>query len=259
MSENAIFTRAAGTNAQIYVHFAADTHLVNFSHPGAAVANLSAMRTAILLVLLAFPACAQEWSASFGIGPFIFGHFAERTSAIGNEGGTTTTRSHLSAATRAGAAADLERDFGRWLGIRLQASWTRAPLSVKSSGEGVAFDAGRLNVTTFVLPVVVHLNRARSAFSSSAVRRMRSMTCAGARRPASRRRCSRVRAAASAARAAPAPRGGGVRASESSGRRSISSPDRLFTSRTFRPHRRACASSARKMATRRSESVIVFE
>ena len=122
------------------------------------------MRTAILAILMALPAYAQDWSASVGTGPFIFGHFAERTSAIGNEGGTTTTRSRLSAATRAGAAADIERDFGRWLGVRLAASWTRAPLSVKSSGEGIAFDAGRLSVTTFALPAIVHLNRGSFRF-----------------------------------------------------------------------------------------------
>lgn len=136
-----------------------------FSLYGAPVANLTAMRTAILAsFLLAMPAYAQQWSASFGSGPFIFGHFAERSAAIGNEGGTTTTRSRLSAATRAGASADIERDFGRWFGVRLEAAWTRAPLSVKSSGSSLAYDAGRLSVTTFVVPLVVHLTHGAFQF-----------------------------------------------------------------------------------------------
>lgn len=123
------------------------------------------MRTALLAsILLTAPLHAQQWSASFGTGPFIFGHFAERTAAIGNEAGSTSTSSHLSAATRAGASADIERDFNRRLGLRLQASWTRAPLSMKSSGSGIAIDAGRMSVTTFTLPLVVRLNRGALQF-----------------------------------------------------------------------------------------------
>lgn len=123
------------------------------------------MRTATVLFFLALPLHAQQqWSASVATGPFVFGHFAERTAAIGNENGGATTHSNLSAATRAGAAADIERDFGRWLDIRLQASWTRAPLRVKSSGGGVTIDAGRMNLTTLTLPLVVRLNRGAFQF-----------------------------------------------------------------------------------------------
>ena len=119
------------------------------------------MRLVILLLLAALPLQAQDWSASFGSGPFVFGHFAERTVVIGNETDRTTITSRLSAATRAGATADIERDLNRWLALRLDASWTRAPLSIKSSSgtSTVSFDAGRVSVTTFVLPLVVHLNR----------------------------------------------------------------------------------------------------
>jgi hypothetical protein len=119
------------------------------------------MRTLTLLVLLAVPIQAQKWSASIGSGPFVFGHFAERTVSSGNESERVTTRSRLSAATRAGAAADIERDFGRWLAVRLEAATTRSPLSVKSTtgSSNVSFDAGQVNVTTFVLPLVVHFNR----------------------------------------------------------------------------------------------------
>jgi len=127
------------------------------------------MRTFLLVLLVAVPVEAQNWSASFGSGPFVFGHFAERTAAIGNENGATTTRSRLSAATRAGATADIERDFGRWLAIRLEGTWTRAPLSIKSSSgsSGVALDAGHIGVTTFVLPLVVRLNRGALQFHVS--------------------------------------------------------------------------------------------
>ncbi len=119
------------------------------------------MRKLAFLFLAALPLHAQNWSASIGSGPFVFGHFAERTSSIGNEGGSSTTRSRLSATTRAGATADIERDFGRWLGVRLEAAWTRAPLSLKSAtgGSNLSLDAGRINVTEFASPLVLHLNR----------------------------------------------------------------------------------------------------
>lgn len=124
------------------------------------------MRTAATIFLaFALPANAQHWSVSASTGPFVFGHFAERSVAIGNEGGTTVTRSRLSAATRAGAAADIERDFGKWLAVRLEGAWTRAPLSIKgASGTGVTLDAGKVNITTLMLPLVVHLNRGAFRF-----------------------------------------------------------------------------------------------
>ena len=124
------------------------------------------MRPLLLVLLLATPLEAQNWSASIGSGPFVFGHFAERTAAIGNENGGSITRSRLSAATRAGATADVEHDFGRWLGVRLEAAWTRAPLSIKSSSSssGVNLDAGRIAVTSFAVPLVVRLNRGAFQF-----------------------------------------------------------------------------------------------
>src|ERR1041385_2630752 len=87
---------------------------------------------------------AQNWSVGIGTGPFVFGRFVERTSTVGTEQGTATITSRLSAATRPGVDADLERDFGRWLGIRLGAAWTYAPLRIKSgSGStGATIDAG---------------------------------------------------------------------------------------------------------------------
>lgn len=122
---------------------------------------MRASLTALLLAISIAPALdAQQWSVSAGSGPFVFGHFAERTVTIVTGGTPNTTRSRLSAATRAGATADIERNFGRWVSVRLQSSWTRAPVSIKSSSrEGITIDAGEINVTTFALPVIVHINR----------------------------------------------------------------------------------------------------
>ena len=118
------------------------------------------MRTLALLLFLAVPLQAQNWSASIGSGPFVFGHFAERKVTIGNEGGGSTTTSRLSAATRIGLSGDIERNFGRWLAVRLEVAGTRAPLSIKSSSSSsaITLDAGHISVTTLSLPLVVHLN-----------------------------------------------------------------------------------------------------
>src|SRR5207249_304625 len=64
-------------------------------------------------------------------------------------------------ATRAGAAINVERQLNEWLAVRLEGTWTRAPLRIKSKSgdQGVTIAAGRLNVTTLVVPLVVQLNR----------------------------------------------------------------------------------------------------
>jgi hypothetical protein len=124
------------------------------------------MRLPVLVCFLTSAAIAssshaQDWSVAASTGPFIFGSFAERTSTIGNGTGTSTTRSQLSASTRAGGAADVEKSCGRWVSVRFEAAWTRAPLSIKSQSgsEGITIDAGNMNVTTVSLPVVVHINK----------------------------------------------------------------------------------------------------
>lgn len=127
------------------------------------------MRNALpfLAVLLLFTSAAnaQNWSVGVGTGPFVFGRFVERTSTIGTEQGTSTITSRLSAATRPGIDADVERDFGRWLGLRAGAAWTYAPLRIKGSGgSGTTIDAGHIGVTTIVLPLVVNLNRGSFRF-----------------------------------------------------------------------------------------------
>jgi len=119
------------------------------------------MRKALLFfALVATPLCADEWSIGGGVGPFVFGHFVERTVRLGTETDGATNRTRLSAGTRAGVAADVERDLNRWLALRLEASWVGAPLRIKSANgdQGTNIDAGRLNLTTFVLPLVIRIN-----------------------------------------------------------------------------------------------------
>src|SRR5216683_911369 len=121
------------------------------------------MRKSLLFAALAL-ACVRAhgegWSIGAGTGPFIFGGFAERSITIMNEGGTGTTRSRLSAATRPGAVVDLERDLGDRFAFGIQGTWTEAPLRIKSAtgNQGVTLDAGHVRVTTFVAPVVLRIN-----------------------------------------------------------------------------------------------------
>jgi hypothetical protein len=123
------------------------------------------MRKTTLLALCVFllaadPSKADGWSVGVGTGPFVFGDFAERRTLVTTELGGVSTSARLSAATRPGGSADLERDINGWLGVRLDAAWTRAPMRVKGSGgSGVTIDAGRASITTFALPLVVHINR----------------------------------------------------------------------------------------------------
>src|SRR2546428_10550288 len=133
-----------------------------FFFAGFSVANLTAaMRSTLfifaLIVAASTTARAENWSIGGGTGPFIFGHFVERTATIKNETGSATTTSRLSAETRAGIAADVERDLTKRLAIRFEATWVRSPLRIKSrSGDqGATIDAGHLKLTTFVVPLVI--------------------------------------------------------------------------------------------------------
>jgi len=129
----------------------------------------AAMRKSLLALPLilaaAVPAAAQNWSVGGGIGPFEFGKFATRTSAVGAEQGGSTTTSKLSAATRPGVTADIGYDVNRWFGVQFGASWTYAPLQLKGSGSNtVTVDAGHIGITTFSAPLVIHLNRGSFRF-----------------------------------------------------------------------------------------------
>jgi len=44
--------------------------------------------------------------------------------------------------------------------VRLEATWVRSPLRIKSKSgdQGTSIDAGRMNLTTFVVPVVFRIN-----------------------------------------------------------------------------------------------------
>ena len=101
---------------------------------------------------------AENWSLGVATGPFVFGKFAERPVTIGNGTETGKTKTTLSAATRAGAVVDIERGLGDRFALRLEGTWTRAPLRIKSGSQGVNIDAGKMNVTAFAAPVVFRIN-----------------------------------------------------------------------------------------------------
>ena len=136
-----------------------------FFLPGATVAKLTEVmkKTFLLLLLcstLTLSAVAQNWSVGAGTGPFVFGDFVRRTLQIGTETGSGQQTTILSAATRAGLTVDLERNLGERFALRLEGTFSRAPLSVKgrSSSGGVALDSARISVGTFVVPLVSRLN-----------------------------------------------------------------------------------------------------
>ena len=106
------------------------------------------------------PLQAQNWSFGAGAGPFVFGDFVRRTLLTGNEGASGQQTTRLSASTRPGLSVDLERNLGGdRFAIRLEGTFTHAPLAVKGSGSGgVALDAGKINVSTFMTPLVIRLN-----------------------------------------------------------------------------------------------------
>jgi opacity protein-like surface antigen len=142
-----------------------------FSAPGSTVAILTAAmmkNLALLALAVAFtlPLAAQDWSVGAATGPFVFGDFFERTVRVGNGGGSSgTTTLVLSAATRAGAAVDLERRLNDRWAVRLEGTFTNAPLTLEQSGangDGAELDAGDLDVATFMLPVVFRINRSGS-------------------------------------------------------------------------------------------------
>lgn len=122
--------------------------------------NLTALAVALTVTL---PLAAQNWSIGAGTGPFVFGDFVERRVRIGTpEGPSSIVTLVLSAGTRAGGSVDLERRLtDRWA-VRLEGTFTNAPLRLQqagSSGDGTELDAGDLDVTTFMLPVVFRINR----------------------------------------------------------------------------------------------------
>ena len=115
-----------------------------------------------LALALTPPLAAQNWSVGVGSGPFVFGDFLERSVRIGNgEGDPAAVTLVLSASTRAGLAVDLERSFSDRWAVRLEGTFTNAPLRLEQEGvggDGSDLDGGDLDVATFMLPVVFRIN-----------------------------------------------------------------------------------------------------
>jgi opacity protein-like surface antigen len=117
-----------------------------------------------ILLVSTLPAAAQNWSAGIHSGPFVFGDFVERTVRPAAGGPVGSVRMTLSAATRAGLSVDLEHSFAPRWAVRLEGTFTRAPLAVEEEGdEGHALEAGEVDVATFTLPLVFRINP-RGAF-----------------------------------------------------------------------------------------------
>jgi opacity protein-like surface antigen len=123
------------------------------------------MRNAVFILAIMLSAStlrAQDWAVGIGTGPFVFGDLASRTATISNGESTVKTESILSADTRVGVVGDVERFFNDRLSARLEGTFTRSPLSVKSrSGDSntVRLNVGDLNVSTYALSLVYRFNR----------------------------------------------------------------------------------------------------
>ncbi|HKR63732.1 MAG TPA: outer membrane beta-barrel protein [Thermoanaerobaculia bacterium] len=122
---------------------------------------MKTLAAAALLLALTLPLAADDWSLGIATGPFIFGDFYERrlrpVTTQGEPAEPVTLT--LSAATRAGLNVDVERAFADRWAVRLEGTFTRAPLSIKESGDdGVEFDTGDIDVTTITLPLVFRIN-----------------------------------------------------------------------------------------------------
>lgn len=115
-----------------------------------------------LALASALPLAAQDWSVGVGTGPFVFGDFLERRVRIVGGGGPEPSTFVLSAGTRAGVAVDLERRLSDRWAIRLEGTFTNAPLRLTqegTDGNGNELNGADLNVTTVMLPVVFRINR----------------------------------------------------------------------------------------------------
>jgi len=135
----------------------------------------------LLCCSLATSLAAEDWSVAIGSGPFLFGKFAQMTLLAGTPESASRITTSLSASTRAGGLIDVEHGFSDRFAIRLESSFTKAPLSVKSgSGSGVEIGTGDISVTTITLPLVFRINprgafrfylMAGPAFANYAIRR----------------------------------------------------------------------------------------
>ena len=134
-----------------------------FPAAGPAVAKLTEIMkkfAVVLGVLTAFStvAEAQNWSIGAGTGAFVFGTFVRRTLTTTTETGTGQQTTKLSAKTRPGLSVDLERVLAPRWAIRIEGTFTHAPLAVKGNGGGIALSVGTMNVATGMVPVVFRIN-----------------------------------------------------------------------------------------------------
>jgi opacity protein-like surface antigen len=118
------------------------------------------LTTLAALLVIALPSAADDWSLGVHSGAYVFGDFVERhvRPVAGEDSGNVVTLT-LSASTRAGLAVDLQRDFSERWGLRLEGTFTRAPLALKQEGnESFSFSAGEVDVVTVMLPLVFRIN-----------------------------------------------------------------------------------------------------
>lgn len=117
---------------------------------------------ALALTLCSLSAAAQDWSVGVGSGAFIFGDFVERRMRpVAGDTVSDPRIQTLSAGTRPGLAVSIEHGFAPRWAVRLEGTFTRAPLALKSKeGDNDEFelDAGDLDVMTLKLPIVFRIN-----------------------------------------------------------------------------------------------------
>lgn len=115
---------------------------------------------AVAFLAISLPLAAQDWSFGVATGPFVFGDFVKRTMRLTNDQGPGEAITMvLSAAVRPGIAVDIERSLGERWAIRLEGTFTRAPLEAKQEGtDGVSLEAADMNAATFMLPVIFRIN-----------------------------------------------------------------------------------------------------
>lgn len=114
---------------------------------------------AVALLVTAPPLAAQDWSFGVATGPFVFGDFFKQTLTLANPDPGDPITMVLSARVRPGLAVDIERSFGERWAVRLEGTFTRAPLEAKQEGgDGVELEAGEMDATTFMLPLIFRIN-----------------------------------------------------------------------------------------------------
>lgn len=119
---------------------------------------------ALLMLACTLPATAQNWSIGVRSGAFVFGNFIERRVQpavdawdVGAQAEANTLA--LTAETAPGLAVDLERRLADRWAVRVEGTFTRAPLAVRDeSDEEGDIRSGDLDVATFSLPLIFRIN-----------------------------------------------------------------------------------------------------